>query len=245
MHRLPTDTGTLENGEVAPDKATGGHLKVLRPKDGEEFELFDGRGAVRRYRWNAKQKRLSADGDIVRHPKAATEITLFACITKGQRWDWTLQKATELGVARIVPVISERTIVRIGESERSAKAERWRKIAEEAARQSDAVWTPAIDEPTGFRAALAAAAATQCFVGAITNPPAPPLLRVISDAAPSAGRCSVFIGPEGDFTPDELAQLLEFAKPASFGRCILRAETAAIYALSVLTAAIHAASKGQ
>ena len=167
-------------------------------------------------------------------------------MTKGSRWDWTIEKATELGVTRIVPVISERTIVRIPKGERAAKRERWMRIAEDAARQSDAKWLPEICEAVDFKDALPLVRETTCFIGALMNPPSPPLVKAISSIAALSTRyqaLSTFIGPEGDFTPEELKALMEIATPTSFGPTILRAETAAIFALSVLASSIHGEQK--
>ena len=164
-------------------------------------------------------------------------------MTKGSRWDWTIEKATELGVTRIVPVISERTIVRIPKGERAAKRERWMRIAEDAARQSDAKWLPEICEAVDFKDALPLVKETTCFIGALTNPPPRPLMKAVEDFRRETGGLkgvSTFIGPEGDLTPEELAALMEIATPTSFGPTILRAETAAIYAVSVLAATLSA-----
>ena len=256
MHRLLVDSAILGMGCVVLGKDNAAHLKVLRPKDGEEIELFDGCGSVRTYKWESSSRTLLASAEKRTFPRGSTsaplpnpsqpsQLALFTCITKGQRWDWTLQKATELGVARIIPVISARTIVRIAPGERAAKRERWMKICEEAARQSDAVWLPEISEPLDFATAVAEAAKTECFVGALTSPPPQPLLAAIQETLAMRGadggkrEFSAFIGPEGDFTPDELASLLEIATPANFGPTILRAETAAIFAISVLAATLH------
>ena len=233
MHRLLVDTPLLEEESPALPKDAARHLKVLRPKDGEEMELFDGHGKWRRYAWRGA---LRAVGAVERAPRPERALTLFACVTKGSRWDWTIEKATELGVSRIVPVISERTIVRIPKEERSAKRERWMRIAEDAARQSDAKWLPEITEAVDFGKSLALVRETNCFIGALTNPPSKPLAHAISSVELRSRTLSAFIGPEGDFTPEELAALMEIATPTSFGPTILRAETAAICAVSVLVA---------
>ncbi|MCR5413367.1 MAG: 16S rRNA (uracil(1498)-N(3))-methyltransferase [Kiritimatiellae bacterium] len=213
------------------------HLKVVRPRDGEAVELFDGCGAKRVYRYGAASHSLGDPSDRIMLPRS-DPLTLFACVTKGSRWDWTVEKAVELGVTRIVPVISERTIVRIAPSDREAKRDRWTRIAEDAARQSDAVWLPEISPVTDFADTLALVKETECFVGALTDPPAPPLLEAVrkAPAVPARG-FAAYIGPEGDFTSAELSSLLEIATPASFGPNILRAETAAIFAVAVLAAA--------
>lgn len=245
MHRLLANSEELHTERPSLSREALQHLKVLRPKDGEPIELFDGAGSIRRYRYEAATRALRADADQgIRHfDRSGTSLTLFACVTKGSRWDWTIEKATELGVTCIVPVISDRTIVRIPKSERAAKRERWLRIAEDAARQSDAVWLPEITEAVDFADTLPMVRERTCFVGALTDPPPQSLLtaatrlRQAGDAGPRS--LGVYVGPEGDFTPAELAALLEIATPTSFGPTVLRAETAALFAVSVLAASTH------
>ena len=254
MHRLLVPSEQLTSDSPVLPKEAANHLKVLRPKDGEEIELFDGRGKSRRFSvaGGGKDFRLAALSPVCAAPRASRSLTLFACVTKGSRWDWTIEKATELGVTRIVPVISARTIVRIGLGEREAKRARWIRIAEDAARQSDAKWIPEIHEPVSFAESLPLVRETTCFVGALTNPPPRPLLKALIDLqqaaipapvprspfpvphSPFPDSLSIYVGPEGDFSPEELAALIEIATPVSFGSTILRAETAAIYGVSVL-----------
>jgi len=236
MHRLLVDTAELAKDVPELSREAANHLKVLRPKDGEEIELFDGCGRWRVFRYEAAEKALRAAEDVRPYqlPTANYQLSLFACVTKGSRWDWTIEKATELGVTRIVPVISERTIVRIPKDERASKRERWMRIAEDAARQSDAKWLPEIVEPVDFADSLALVRETHCFVGALTNPPPKTIGEELRTKDNGQRTKAIFVGPEGDFTPAELAALLEIATPVSFGSTILRAETAAIYGVSVL-----------
>ena len=235
MHRLLVETSELESGSPALSKAAANHLRVLRPREGEEVELFDGAGRSRAFVFEGGSLRPS--GDVSRSPRPAP-LTLFACVTKGSRWDWTVEKATELGATRIVPVLSERTIVRIPVGDREAKRDRWMRVAEDAARQSDAKWLPEILAPVDFAASLSLARETTCFVGALVKPTPQPLLAALEQALdnrrPSADGLSVFVGPEGDFTPAELSALCEIATPVTFGGSVLRAEAAAIYGLSVI-----------
>lgn len=247
MHRLLVPSEQLASDSPVLPKEAANHLKVLRPKDGEEIELFDGSGKSRRFSvaGGGKDFRLAALSPVCTAPRASRSLTLFACVTKGSRWDWTIEKATELGVTRIVPVVSARTIVRIGADEREAKRARWIRIAEDAARQSDAKWIPEIHEPVSFAESLPLVRETTCFVGALTNPPPQPLLKALIDLqqaaipapvphSPFPDSLSIYVGPEGDFSPEELAALIEIATPVSFGSTILRAETAAIYGVSIL-----------
>ena len=242
MHRLLVPSEMLEADQAVLPRDAAHHLKVVRPKPGEIVELFDGAGRSRRYRCGANVAApLAAAGELSVVPPRPVRLTLFSCVTKGSRWDWTIEKATELGVTRIVPVISDRCIVRIGHGERAAKRDRWRRIAEDAARQSDARWLPDVCEAVDFRDSLEQVKTCTCFVGALTDPPPEPLLAALQRrlSAENAGRSfGLFVGPEGDFTPEELKALLEIAVPTSFGPTILRAETAAIFGLSVLAAAL-------
>ena len=243
MHRLLVDTLELDSDSPALSKAALNHLKVLRPKDGEKIELFDGAGRSREFSYTGGA--LRPVGELSLSPRPAP-LTLFACVTKGSRWDWTVEKSTELGATRIVPVISERTIVRIPADEREAKRARWMRIAEDAARQSDAKWLPDVLAPVDFSESLTLVRETACFVGALTTPPPRPLLQALMDSRQSRSRfhvprfLSIFVGPEGDFTPAELSALCEIATPVTFGASVLRAETAAIYGLSVLKSFLEA-----
>ena len=245
MHRLLVETQELSQESPALSRDALHHLKVLRPKDGEAIELFDGRGSLRRYLFDASARALrAAPGQPVRTiGRSDDSLTLFACVTKGSRWDWTVEKATELGVTRIVPVISDRTIVRIPKAERAAKRERWLRIAEDAARQSDAVWLPEIDEATDFADTLPRVRETTCFIGALTDPPPQPLLAALAqlprDPSGAPRHLALYVGPEGDFTPAELQALTAVATPVTFGPTVLRAETAALFGLSVLAASQH------
>ena len=247
MHRLLADSASLDSESPSLPRDAERHLKVLRVKPGENVELFDGVGRTRLYSVSTTGS-LAASAPVVSHPRRAWSVTLFACVTKGSRWDWTVEKATELGVSRIVPVISERTIVRLAGGEKAAKAERWRRVAEDAARQSDAVWLPEVVEPVSFAESIPmVAGCAACFVGALAEPPPKPMLSAVGEALSAGGAhgsYGVYVGPEGDFTPAELESLLKTALPVSLGPTVLRAETAAIYACTVLTAALEAQGSG-
>lgn len=243
MHRLLVSPDVLERCEVSLPKDALRHLKVLRPKPGEAIELFDGMGRSRVFACGASADApLAAGGDIIVSPRPVFSLTLFACVTKGSRWDWTVEKAVELGVTRIVPVISDRCIVRIDRKERAVKRERWQRIAEDAARQSDAKWLPEICEAVDFAESLPLVRQCACFVGALSDPPPEHLLsaagrRLVDD--PEAKSFALYVGPEGDFTPKELQSLLEIATPTTFGPTVLRAETAAIFGVAVLSSVLR------
>ena len=211
---------------------------VLRVKTGDTVNVFDGRGH------EAQAQVASIAGQSV-GLKLLTQtgsaplpcrITLAQAIPK-RNMDLIVQKATELGVASIVPLISERTIVHLDED--SKKVERWREIALEACKQSGNNWLPEIQAPQKARAFLDSPGNFDLKLIASLQPDAKPLKTILA-GAPTLQRSDaptilVLIGPEGDFTPAELAAGKSAGcLPLSLGPLVLRADTAALYALSVL-----------
>jgi len=242
MHRCLVQPDQLLAEACALGRDEARHLQtVLRVKPGERVTLFDGRGRTRLAVVSAVEKHglsLTADAPVQEHPTPPCHIALFACVSKGKRMDWTVEKAVELGAAQIVPVISDRTIVRLDADDGDAKADRWLRVAEEAARQCGAVWLPDIVQPVSFRESLRRVeAARPVFVAALTAS-AQPLRSALACHATPPPRAGWFVGPEGDFTPDELDALLAAgAVPVSLGQQVLRAETACLYGLCALNCA--------
>ena len=149
--------------------------------------------------------------------------------------DWTIEKAVELNVSRIVPVISARTVVRLKAQEGTLKVERWKRVACEAARQCGADWLPQIDAPVLLDNALALLAVSAPVLVASLYSGTKPLREALATLPLQSRQAGWFVGPEGDFIPEEMARLCTAgAIPVSLGPLILRAETAAIYGLSVL-----------
>ncbi|MFZ4397593.1 MAG: RsmE family RNA methyltransferase [Kiritimatiellia bacterium] len=243
-HRYYIETTRLLAPSLTLAREDARHLQtVLRVTDGETVELFDGRGQTAVARVVAAGRtglRLERLAPPVCHEPRACQIVLFACISKGKRMDWTIEKGVELGVSRIVPVISDRTIVRLDEEEAGEKVSRWTRVAVEACRQSGAAWLPVIDTPMPLaETGPLVRACAPIFVAALV-PEALPMRQVLANfRARNTIICHAgwFVGPEGDFTPEELQLLLaNGAIPVSLGRQVLRAETAAIWGLCVLGA---------
>lgn len=162
--------------------------------------------------------------------EAGPRVTIYQCLLKGEKFGWVLQKATELGVAEIVPVVSERTVAAEG------KRERWERIVREAAEQSCRARLPVLHDPIPWRAAVAhaAAAGSPALVPWEEADPNTPLGPALSRArsAPGAG---LFIGSEGGLTADEIALAGAAGIVAvSLGPRAFRAETAAVAALALL-----------
>ncbi len=148
------------------------------------------------------------------------ELTLWIALLKGKTFDFVIQKGVELGIRRIVPVITERTVLR----KREFSLERWRKIALEAVKQSMGPALPEIDEPMAFRNAVEAPSGLRILAHPGTEHS---LREALAEGGP--GEAHLLIGPEGGFTGGEVSLAASLGwKPANFGFTSLRAETAAI-----------------
>jgi 16S rRNA (uracil1498-N3)-methyltransferase len=205
---------------------------VLRATAGDEVVLFDGRGGEARARVGAvtAEAIALAVGEVRRAPPPRLELTLLVALLKGEKMDLVVQKTTELGVARIVPVLAERSVVRLDPGRAGARIARWDKIATEAARQSGRADAPGIALPEEAGAAFARAAGFRVLFHERSDVP---LRRVLPEAPPA--QAAIAIGPEGGFTEAEI----QAATAAGFVVCglgprILRAETAAIAALAII-----------
>ncbi len=249
MHRHFVPAETLRETRVALDHANSRHfLNVLRLGRGDEVELFDGQGATARYRIADAARggvTLERQGDVVRHPRPACRLVLGACISKGKRMEWTVEKAVELGASEIIPIASRFSVVRLDDEGGAEKRERWMRIAIDAARQCSAVYLPEITEPMDLDTALRRLASshdtaqTALFAGAL-QPDAIPFRDALA-ALRASGRAvqsaAWLVGPEGDFSPDEYDALRAAGVAfVSLGDLVLRTETAAIYGLCVLGA---------
>ena len=238
MHRHFTTPENLLADTCVIGREEARHLQtVLRVKPDDRVELFDGQGRTREVSVVSVGKHglsLAAVAPVEEHPRAACRVTLFVCVSKGKRMDWTIEKAVELGVAEIVPVISERTVVRVGAEDADAKSGRWMRVAEEAARQCGTAWLPRVLPPVAFADSLARVRESPPVFVAALSPEAKPLREAVT-AYPAPKQAGWFVGPEGDFTPGEMDALLRAgAVPVSLGRNVLRAETASLYGLCVL-----------
>lgn len=194
------------------------HLaRVLRLRPGESVSVSDGAGAWRASTWTAAGT-LEPEGEVEHVPRPAPPITVGFAVLKGDRPEWVVQKLTELGVDRIVPLATARTVVRWDEARADRHVERLRRVAREAAMQSRRAWLPEVAELTGFADAAA-------WPGAA--------LAESGGAPLSLARPVVLVGPEGGWAPEELDRGLP---TVDLGPTVLRAETAAMAAAAVLAA---------
>jgi 16S rRNA (uracil1498-N3)-methyltransferase len=233
---LPKERIQDQRGTVIGDELT--HLrKVLRLEPGDRFIVFDDTG----WEHEAVVRSFSAyqgDIDILRSYQAeresALQVTLAVGLTKGEKMDLVVEKATELGVLHFVPFISTYTVPRLDKRKVEARTERWKKIAVSAAKQSGRTRLPKVYTLCEFRE----------FVGQpwddvlklfFWEREEQQTLKQVHDSQPDARTVLLVIGPEGGFSVEEadLAQRHGF-RSVQLGPRILRAETAALTALSLV-----------
>jgi 16S rRNA (uracil1498-N3)-methyltransferase len=214
------------------------HLsRVLRARVGQEFDITTG-NAVRRGRITSiAQDRVEFElGDEVPAPVAG-QVTVALSIFKFDRMEWAIEKCTELGAKRIVPVIARRTEAHLAAAA-GKRVERWRRIALQAAEQSRRVSPPEISEPLKLKEAVALSGSLRIVLSEVETQA---MLKDILQTHTNHGDVVVALGPEGGWTDEEL-ELFREAEwiSASLGNTILRAETAAIASLAVVLAELRA-----
>ena len=243
LHRfhLAPECWASERPELSP--ADAHHCAdVLRLGPGDRIEVFDGRGNVAGAELlDAHRKHCTLKiGSPKATPGPCCRITLAQAVPKGKNMDLILQKAAELGASVIVPLLSARTVVKVADStEGEHKRERWQQIVLEACKQCGRNTVPQVEAPCTVEAFLQRRSPDDLLLLASLQPDARPLKEILAAHVSSRGGppavVTVLVGPEGDFTPEEIAQAKEAgALPLTLGPMILRTETAALYCLSVL-----------
>jgi 16S rRNA (uracil1498-N3)-methyltransferase len=211
------------------------HLgQVLRIQPGASVTVFDGQGrrAQAKVLEVARARVLVELGEAVTGGPVLPAITLAQAIPKGKTMDLIVQKAVELGVAVIQPLVTRHTIVQPGDG----KSEKWRRIALEACKQCGQDQLPGIAEPVAFDRWLTSQSGGAAGLKLIASlaPGARPLREVLH-AHPGTTAATLLVGPEGDFAPVEtVAAVAAGFVPISLGTIILRVETAALFCLSAL-----------
>jgi len=205
-------------------------LTVLRLSPGAEIEAFDGRG--QRYRAVLVKEELEI-GPPLPGDARPVDVVLAQALAKGEKMDLVVQKAAELGASRIVPFVSERAVPRLDERRGATRAERWRKIAQEAARQCGRADVPRVDAPSDWDALFALAREEPDRLPLLLDPDARDLR--LGAAARGVSRILLIVGPEGGFSPQERERAAGngFVQVA-LGPSVLRTETAGLAALAVI-----------
>lgn len=215
-------------------------VRVLRLGPGARVTILNGAGGRFDCEISAVEKRATTLRviDSVVEPAPRPRVTLVQAVLKTKPMDWLIQKATELGVTRIVPVLTGRTVPDFSSAESGRKREKWEAVAVEALKQCGLAWLPRIEPPqllSGFIETGTSFHAS--WVGAL-NVGAARLGARLDEVLPvgaETGELGLWLGPEGDFTASELAAIQAVgAIPVSLGPRVLRSETAALTMLAVL-----------
>lgn len=238
MYRCYLAPARWQERPLRPADEEAHHLRhVLRVAPGDVITLFDGEGR----QVQARIVRTTGSGGLELESVAGSErlvprprpCVLLQCILKGNRMDLLVEKAVELGATRLVPIQSERSIVRLEAAQAEERRRRWERIAVAAARQCGTDWLPLVDPVCKLDVALRATEGLLSVVGSLA-PAARPLRDVLeSGRTPGLAGVALVIGPEGDLTAAEHERCLQAGVvPVTFGTRVLRAETAAFHALS-------------
>lgn len=223
--------------EIWISGADHNHIKnVLRMRGGEKIRISTGTGR----NYFAKISKITQDATQVEILEEAPdtelpcEITLYQGLPKADKLEQIIQKTTELGAARIVPVAMKNCVVRLDEKKAAKKILRWQSIAESAARQAKRSKIPEVAGLMTFPEALREAQQADRILLPYENARGMEATREVLGAMAPGEHIGVFIGPEGGFDPSEIAQLPEPVKMITLGKRILRTETAGPAVLAMI-----------
>jgi 16S rRNA (uracil1498-N3)-methyltransferase len=244
--RWIADTCTPTTASLTGDQAI--HLaRVLRAEPGQVFDIVANGFLHRAEIATVSEARVDFTLHEQLESDAALPLHLLLAIFKFDHMEWAIEKATELGIARITPILARRTEKHLAQSS-TKRVDRWRRIALESAQQSRRTDIPEIADPTQLKFALEkeksptrillseteqTTTLTAALENSIANPEAGVPVAGPSDVAPDITH-ALAIGPEGGWTPEEIALFLQHNwQPVTLGPRILRAETAAIAAIAI------------
>lgn len=239
MHRFFVEPSQIGEKEIVITGPDVNHIRnVLRMRAGEELLAADGQGSE--YRCILRELQDSAiRAEICRKLSGSAElpsrITLFQGLPKSDKMDLIIQKCVELGVFRIVPVTTKRTVVKLDAKKEESRRKRWTAVSESAAKQSGRGIIPEISGVQSFREAVEEAGELDVCLIPYEKAEDMARTREILSGIPAGASIGVFIGPEGGFEEEEVREAMEAgARPITLGRRILRTETAGMAVLAML-----------
>jgi len=216
--------------------------RVIRVQEGEKMTVLNGKGGEFLCLVRGVSKSL-VTLDVLEYkkvPPLLCQITLLQSVPRAGVMEEIIQKATELGVCRIIPLVTERTEVKFSGKDFDAKLQKWNLIAQEACKQCGNTWLPKIEKPQSFKDCLGnCPEANIAFVASLEQDSRPVRYWKSKNFFNAKGTISatLWVGPEGDFSPTEYAALKENrVYPITLGSLVLRCDTAVISALSIIGA---------
>lgn len=233
------DPGAFSDRSVVITGEDVNHVKnVLRLKENDELIVSDGRGRDYHCRISGiTNEEVVADiCDICDNfSELSTEITLFQGFPKGDKMELIIQKTVELGVTRIVPVMTKRTVVKLDDKKAKKKTERYNMIAESAAKQSGRGMIPEVTMPVSFAEAVSMAEKLDMNIIPYEEAEGVEYSRNIIKSIKGKKSLGIFIGPEGGFAQEEVEKALDAGASAiTLGHRILRTETAGMAVISII-----------
>lgn len=209
------------------------HLKARRVAPGETVTLFNGRGGeypARVERLDKRSAAVTVEAFVEREAESPLAVTLLQGVSKGERMDFAVQKAVELGVARIVPVLTRHCVVRLDEERGAKRRAHWQKVAISACEQCGRNVVPTIEPPVTLDKALAETDQTEVRLLLATSGD-----TNVKTAVGGARNVALLVGPEGGLHPDEETMAGEKGFVSlTLGPRTLRTETAAVAALAAI-----------
>ena len=239
MHRFYQSSSQIINTGFTLDERESHHaISVLRVRKGDRVVVLDGVGGEFMCEVSSLEKK-AVMLDVRNQSRTKPlpyRITLLQAMTKGKSMDFIIQKATELCVHRIVPLVAGRSVVQLEDV--SAKLAKWNAIAIDSIKQCGSPWLPIIESPITPKEFLDRGVQFDLSVVASLQSHTQHPRKFVDDYGSEHGvlpkTIGVWIGPEGDFTPSEVNSVLTAGvHPITLGQVILRSETAALYAVSV------------
>lgn len=239
MHRFFVDRSQVTEDKVFITGGDVNHIKnVLRMKTGDEIQVSDGSNRVRLCRISQMEgeeieaKILSVEESFAELP---AQIYLFQGIPKGDKMEWIIQKAVELGVYAIVPMMTNRVVVKLDKKKEENRLKRWNLIAESAAKQSGRTVIPEVLPVMGFEEVCNNIQEFECKMIPYECAKGMKQTQKLVEGIQPGNRVGILIGPEGGFEKDEVEMALQNGIEAvSLGNRILRTETAGMVVLGVM-----------
>ncbi|MGF7185484.1 16S rRNA (uracil1498-N3)-methyltransferase [Desulfitispora alkaliphila] len=240
MRRFRVLTEQIQDGKVLIIDTDARHIaKVLRLEPGSQISVFDGTGNEYQVELTEVSNN-SVEGivvtEVAQNREAPIKITLLQGLPKQAKMEVIVQKCTELGVAKIAPIITERTVVNWDVEKGAKKTTRWQKVAQEACKQCGRQVVPTIEEPKKLQEVLNNISANALFLIPWESEEATGIKEVLKKVSEDTfNEVYIAIGPEGGFSRREIdAAIAKGAIPVTLGKRILRTETAGMAAVTIV-----------